>query len=160
MCMHGLSDLLRYFLFTFAFTWIAWLAPAALAATSSTWFFGIGGPVFLLGVFAPGLVALALTAHVEGRDGVVRLLARIGKWQVAARWYLFAVGYMAATKLLAALICRVSTGAWPTFGDTPLPLMLGAILVSPWVQAGEEVVEGICALAPGKTSGPRRRQRA
>src|SRR5207249_3906215 len=76
------------------------------------------------------------------------------------RWYLFAVGYMAATKLLAALICRVSTGAWPTFGDTPLPLMLGAILVSTWVQAGEEVVEGICALAPGKTSGPRRRQRA
>jgi len=131
--------LLGFFLLTFAFTWIAWLASTALAAPGNTGFFGVGGPVFLLGVFAPALVALALTAYGEGRAGVVRLLARIGRWQVATRWYLFAVGYLAATKLLAALIHRVATGAWPTFGDTPWPLMLGAILVSTWVQAGEEV---------------------
>ena len=56
-----------------------------------------------------------------------------------ARLYLFAIGYMAATKLFAALMHRVATGAWPSFGDTPLPLILGAILVSTWVQAGEEV---------------------
>jgi hypothetical protein len=49
---------------------------------------------------------------------------RIGRWQVGARWYLFAIGYMAATKLLAALVHRLVMGAWPTFGDTPLPLML------------------------------------
>ena len=128
-----------FFLLTFAVTWIAWLASAALAAPGTTGFFAIGGPVFLVGVFAPALVALALTASVEGRDGVVRLLARIGRWQVAMRWYLFAVGYMAATKLFAALIHRVVTGEWPTFGDTPWLLMLGAILVSTWVQAGEEL---------------------
>jgi membrane protease YdiL (CAAX protease family) len=84
-------------------------------------------------------VALALTARDEGRAGVVRLLARIGKWQVGARWYLFAVGWTAATELTAALVHRVATGDWPVFGDTPWPLMLGAILVSTWVQAGEEV---------------------
>jgi hypothetical protein len=130
---------LGFFLLAFAFTWIAWLASATLAAPSNTGFFGVGGPVFLLGVFAPALVALALTAYGEGRAGVVRLLARIGRWQVGTRWYLFAVGYMAATKLLAALIHRLATGAWPTFGDTPWLLMLGAILVSTWAQAGEEV---------------------
>ena len=102
-------------------------------------FFGLGGPVFLLGVLAPGFVALALTAYYEGRAGVARLLARIGRWQVAAHLYLFAIGYLAATKLLAALIHRVAVGAWPAFGDTALPLMLGGILVSTWTQAGEEL---------------------
>ena len=124
---------------TFAFTWIAWLASAAFVTPDNTWLLGLGGPVFLLGVFAPAFVALALTAYSEGSAGVVRLLRRIGKWEVGARWYLFAIGYMAATKLLAALIHRFIMGAWPTFGDTSLPLMLGAILLSTWAQAGEEI---------------------
>ncbi len=124
---------------TFAFTWIAWLASAALVTPGNTWLFGLGGPVFLLGVFAPAFVALALTAYSEGSDGVARLLRRIGKWELGAGWYLFAIGYMAATKLLAALIHRFIMGAWPTFGDTSLPLMLGAILLSTSAQAGEEV---------------------
>ena len=127
---------LAFFLFTFALTWTAWLAPAAPGTAR---FSGGGGPLFLFGVFAPAFVALALTAHGEGRAGVARLLARIGKWQVGPRFYLFAIGYMAATKLLAALIHRMALGNWPTFGDTSVPLMLGAILVSTWVQAGEEV---------------------
>ena len=124
---------------TFAFTWIAWLASAAVVTPGHSWLVGLGGPVFLLGVFAPAFVALALTAYSEGSAGVVRLLRRIGKWEVGARWYLFAIGYMAATKLLAALIHRFIMGAWPTFGDTSLPLMLGAILLSTWAQAGEEI---------------------
>lgn len=127
-----------YFLLTFAFTWTAW-AASALAGPGNARFFALGGPVFLLGVFAPALVALALTAYGEGRGGVVRLLARIGRWQVGARWYLFALGYMAVTKLLAAVIHRVATDAWPTFGNTPWLLMVGAILVSTWTQAGEEL---------------------
>ena len=130
--------LLAFFLLTFAVTWTAWLGSAALAPGNS-WFLGVGGPVFLLGVFAPALVALALTAFAEGREGVHRLVARIGQWQVDRRLYAFAVGYMAATELAAALVHRAATGVWPRFGDTPLPLMLGAILVSTWVQAGEEI---------------------
>ena len=95
--------------------------------------------MFLLGVYAPAFVALALTALRDGRAGVARLLVPIGKWQVSAGLYLFAVGYMAATKLLAAVIHRVALGAWPTFGDTSIPLMIGGIVVSTWPQAGEEV---------------------
>ncbi len=135
----NVGRIVGFVLLTFAFTWTAWLVPAALTAPSHAGFFGPGGPIFLLGVFAPALVALALTAYCEGRAGVAGLLARIGRWQVSARLYLFAIGYMAATKLLAALIHRMAVGAWPAFGDTPVPLMLGAILVSTWVQAGEEV---------------------
>lgn len=115
------------------------MAAAAWASPGGTGFFGVRGPVFLLGVFAPAIVALALTAHNEGRDGVRRLLARIAHWQVGARWYVFAVTYMAAMELGAALIHRALTGAWPSFGDTPVALMLAAVLVSTWVQAGEEI---------------------
>jgi membrane protease YdiL (CAAX protease family) len=111
---------------------VALAAPASLV-------FAVGGPVFLLGVFAPGLVALALTAFTDGAAGVVGLLARIGRWHVGGRLYSMAIGYMAATKLVAALIHRLVVGEWPVFGDTPLALMAGAVLVSTWVQAGEEV---------------------
>ena len=135
----GRMALVGFFLLTFALTWTAWLAPAALGAPGDSGFFGLGGLVFLLGVFAPAFVALALTACGEGRAGVARLLARIGRWHVGAHLYLFAISYMAATKLFAALVHRIATGVWPSFGDTPVPLMLGAILVSTWVQAGEEV---------------------
>jgi len=131
--------LLAYFLLTFILAWAAWFAAAALAAPGNTGFFGVRGPVFLLGVFAPALVALALTARGEGGPGVGRLLARIGRWRVDARWYVFAIGYFAAIKLAAALIHRVASDAWPRFGDTSWVLMLGGILVSTWVQAGEEL---------------------
>jgi membrane protease YdiL (CAAX protease family) len=132
------ANLLAYFLLTFAFTWTAWWASAEFAASGGA-LFGLGGPVFLLGVFAPALVAIAFAALHAGRDGVVRLLAPIGWWQVGARWYAFAIAYTAAIKLLAALIHRFVTGGWPVFGTTPWLLMLGAILVSTWVQSGEEV---------------------
>lgn len=135
----GRIALVGFFLPTFALTWAAWLAPAGLGVPDNAGYFALGGPVFVLGVFAPAFVALVLTASSEGRTGVARLLARIGRWHVGAHLYLFAISYMAATKLLAALIHRMAVGEWPRFGDTPLPLMFVAILVSTWVQAGEEV---------------------
>ena len=131
--------LLGFFLLTFAMTWTIWLASARLASPGDWGLFNLGGPVFLLGVFAPAFVALGLTWYDEGRAGVAQLLARIGRWQVDARWYLIAAGYMASVKLAAALFHRLATGAWPPFGATPLLLMAGAILVSTWVQAGEEL---------------------
>src|SRR6476620_6328894 len=99
--------LTAFFVLTFVLTWTTWFAAAALAPPDNTGFFGVRGPVFLLGVFAPAIVALALTARVEGRAGVTRLLARIGQWQVGARWYVFASGYFPATQLAVALIYRV-----------------------------------------------------
>src|SRR2546430_6167965 len=66
-----------------------------------------------LGAYSPSLVALWLTARAEGGSGVRALLGRILQWRVPARWYLFAVGYIPAIKLTAALVHRVATGAWP-----------------------------------------------
>lgn len=131
--------LLAFFLLTFLVTWSAWFAAASLAAPGNTGFFGGRGPVFLLGVFAPALVALALTAQAVGRTGVMRLLARIGRWRVDWRWYAVAIGYFPVVKLAAALIHRIVADEWPPFGDTSVALIILGIAVSAWGQAGEEV---------------------
>jgi membrane protease YdiL (CAAX protease family) len=131
-----MAGLAVFTVLTFAATWAAWLASAHLAALPG---FGLGGPVFLLGVFAPAIIALSLTARRGGRTEVGRLLARLGRWNVDGRLYLFAIFYMVGTKLIAAAAQRVATGTWPQFGDTPLALMFGAIVISMWVQAGEEI---------------------
>jgi uncharacterized protein len=93
----------------------------------------------LFGVFAPSVVALALTARADGRTGTLTLLRRIVQFPVGAQWYVFAISYMASIKVGTALIYRIATGGWPTFGQVPWYLMGVAIVFSTPVQAGEEI---------------------
>jgi len=99
----------------------------------------LAGVLFLLGAIMPSLVALALTDLEEGRTGVRVLLGGLRKWRVGARWYLFALSYMIAVKLAAAVLNRLALGEWPRFGQTPWYLMAAAIVFSTPVQAGEEI---------------------
>jgi membrane protease YdiL (CAAX protease family) len=121
-----------FFALTFTVAWIFWALSLRLAEPAAD-------IVFLLGVFAPGLVALALTVRRDGRAGAGALLNRIACWNVPGKWYLFAIFYMPAIKIVAATIHRGLTGAWPRFGTESIVLMFAALLVSTWVQAGEEV---------------------
>jgi membrane protease YdiL (CAAX protease family) len=129
--------LLKFFSLTYLVSWVLWIAAAAI--TRSYGLAAISGFLYLLGVFAPALVALALTARADGLAGALDLLRRTIKWSVSARWYVFALGYMAAIKLAAALLLRSTTGAWPAFGQEPLYLMVIAIPFSTPAQAGEEI---------------------
>jgi membrane protease YdiL (CAAX protease family) len=133
--VHRHPPLPVYFALTFLVAWLLWYAATALGGDSANQF------LFLPGAFAPGIVAVVLTARAEGAPGVRALLAPLFKWEVGARWYLFALLFMAAIKLTVALVFRVATGDWPRFGDTPLILMLAATLVSTLAlgQSGEEV---------------------
>lgn len=134
--------LLTFFSLTYAVSWISFTAARAIAygdARASSPLAVLAEPLLLLGTFAPGLVALALTERAEGRDATRALLSRIFRWQVRWRWYAFALGYIAAIKLTVALVIRIATGVWPRFGEESLYLMAGAIVISTWVQAGEEV---------------------
>jgi membrane protease YdiL (CAAX protease family) len=124
-----------FFLVTFALTWALW----SIAASGQRAPLGIGGAVFRTGVFAPALVAFLFTSREHGREGVTSLIARIGRVPVRLRWYLFALAYMPALKLSAAVMTRITTGHWPAFGETRWFLVIGAIVVSTWVQAGEEI---------------------
>lgn len=129
-----------FFILTFALTWLSWTAAAALSRPSPSAGLSLGiGALVLLGTFAPSLVALALTARREGRAAVQTLLRRVVQGNVGLRWYVFAIGFMPAIKLTVAVVHRLLLGAWPRFGDESWYLMAGAILVSMWVQAGEEI---------------------
>jgi len=128
--------LLKFFLLTYAVMWTCFISVAAVPIPAGT---PLGRGLLLLGAFAPSLVALSITAWDEGSTGVRALLRRVLQWRVAARFYLFAVGYMAAIKLIVALVHRLATGAWPRFGTVPWYVILLAIAFSTPFQAGEEI---------------------
>jgi len=117
--------LAAYFVTTFAVTWSCWYFARGNAA------------VFLLGVFAPGLVALAFA----GRAAALAILRRLIQWDAGVRWYIFAIGYMFTIKLAVAVLHRLITGGWPRFGDQSIAIMFAATIVSTVTggQAGEEI---------------------
>ena len=130
------APLVKFFVLTYALMWACFIT---VAVTGIPVYAPLGGVLVLLGTFAPSLVALWLTSRTEGDTGVRALLGGVVKWRVPVRWYLFALAYIPAIKLTAALIHRVATGAWPRFGDDPWYLILAGITVSTPFQAGEEI---------------------
>jgi len=138
----GRGSLPGFFVCTFAISWAFFIGTAVWsrrvdADTAARWAPWIVVP----GVFAPALVALALTARARGEDGVRALLAPLFRWQVPTWTWSFALSFMAAIKLLAAVVHRLLFGAWPRFGAEPWFVMLAATVFSvlAFGQAGEEV---------------------
>ncbi len=137
-----MPSLISYFVLTFVASWICFLGAAAISgwsASPSPEIAAVSGAIVLLGVFSPALVALLLTAWAGGRAGTMALLGGIVRAPTAARWYVFAVGYFAAIKLAMVLAHRVVAGDWPPIGQTSWFVVVGAIVVSTPVQAGEEI---------------------
>jgi membrane protease YdiL (CAAX protease family) len=136
------GSLLKFFSLTYALTWTCFISVVALSGSTAP-----AGParaafrwlLLYIGIFGPSLVALGLTARADGRAGALALLRRILPGQVDARWYVFAAGYFAAIKLGVALVHRAAIGAWPRFGDEAWYVIVGAIIISTPVQAGEEI---------------------
>ena len=133
----------KFLVLTFVSTWVLWAlvirAGGPHAPPGASPVLAIGGPVFLLGVFAPGLVAVALTAWADGRRAVGALLGRIVHWRVGLRYYAFALLLMPLTKLAVAVLYHLVTGTWPRFGETRPVLLVVATILSTIGQAGEEV---------------------
>lgn len=129
-----MRSLFSFFGITYAISWTVFLAVAALPVSPE-----IRSVLILPGVFAPALVALAMTFRTDGKAGVGALLNGVFKWRVGAQWFVFAAGFMVAIKLSVALVHRLITGAWPIFGDEPWYLMVVATVISTPFQAGEEI---------------------
>ena len=130
------SSLFVFFALAFALMWICFFAVAFVPIPAGS---PLGGALILLGAFAPALAALAVTFRAEGRSGVIAILRRITRWSVAAKYYVFALGFMIALKLTAAMIYRASTSSWPRFDTSQWYLIPFAIAFSTPFQAGEEI---------------------
>ncbi len=117
---------MRFFGLTFALSWALW-GLAGLVPVETP----LRTALFLPGTFAPALVTLWL----GGRS----LLDRVFVWQVKARWYLFALLYIAAVKVAAAIVYRLALGAWPAIEPGPWFLFVAATLTSTPFQVGEEL---------------------
>ena len=71
--------------------------------------------LYYLASTGPAISALIVTVLAEGNAGVRHLLGRVLKWRVEFRYYAFAVLIPMALFMLAVLLNRVLTGAWPDF---------------------------------------------
>ena len=134
--------MILFTLLTFAASWISWYA--------AQWIFGgdfthparlapVGTAVYLLGVFAPALVAIAMTSVREGPASRRQLLHRVVAWTADARWYAFALLYFPLVKVAVAVAHRAAFGVWPALAGEPVVVMLAATAISTPVQAGEEI---------------------
>ena len=132
---YSVRTLLIFFALSFAIMWAAFITVAVAVPAGTP----AGSLLILLGAYSPGLTAIALTAWSDGQAGLRALLGRLLHANVPARYYVFAVSYMAAIKLAAALLHRVLLGTWPRFGAEELMLMPFAIVLSTPFQAGEEI---------------------
>ena len=138
----GTGSVIKFFALTYGVSWLLFAVAAWIFAkvrSSPGGLSPIANFLFLPGTIVPALVAISLTARSEGRTGVAALLGGITKWRLGARWYVFALGFMAAIKLAAALVYRMAMGEWPMFGQISWYLIAVAIIFSTPVQAGEEI---------------------
>jgi uncharacterized protein len=99
---------LTFYVLTFAISWGGFLLVGGSGLLSGTdW---QSDPQFMLAVLAmltgPPVAGLLLTGLVSGRAGLRELLARLGRWRVAGRWY--AVALLSAPLLMAAMLFALS----------------------------------------------------
>jgi hypothetical protein len=128
-----------FFVLTFVVSWTCFVGSAAIRDDQSQILPVVAYVVYLIGVFAPAIVAIALTHRADGRAGLDALLSGIFRCPAQARWWIFAFSYVAVVRLAAALVHRLVAGAWPLFGREVWLVMIPATLLSTPVQAGEEV---------------------
>ncbi len=129
--------LLLFFLIAFLVAWLLFIAASLISNNGqlST----LSHLLIFIGAISPGIVAILITAITQGGAGVKVLIEKISFKNTNAGWYIFALTFFAFVKCLAALIFFLLYKSWPQFGTTSWYVMLGAIAVSTWVQAGEEI---------------------
>lgn len=129
--------LILFFFIAFLVAWSFFVTASVISnnAQLST----LSHLLIFIGAISPGLVAIFLTAVTKGGEGVKLLINKISFKDTKVMWYIFAVTFIAFIKGLAALIFFLLYKSWPQFGTTSWYVMLFAIAVSMWVQAGEEI---------------------
>lgn len=137
------QPLTAYFCLAFLITWIA-IAPLVLSA-QQLWAVPVSPLWHALGALGPISAAFLVTALAEGKPGMNDLWRRLGRWRVGGGWLLVAIGSPLLLFLLAALLLRITSGAWPdlskiTTGENATWLWIGSSLLFAGAYGfGEEV---------------------
>jgi membrane protease YdiL (CAAX protease family) len=104
--------LLAYVALAYTLSWAYWL-PLVLTGHIVR----LGSPVTQFpALIGPLLAAFAVTAVTDGRPGLRELSARVTRWRVPVRWWLFAVGSPLLLVGVALAVLAVGPGL-PTIRD-------------------------------------------
>jgi len=104
--------LLTFAVLAYGLSWAYWL-PLVLTGQIVRLGSAVSQFPALLG---PMIAAFVVTAVIDGRAGVRDLAARMVRWRVPARWWLFAIGSPLALLAIAVIITAVMSGA-PDLAD-------------------------------------------
>jgi membrane protease YdiL (CAAX protease family) len=135
------APLTVFFVLAYAISW-AFILPWSVSESAVGLGFlpytlpdAYGIVMFVFAPLGPALAAVVVTAVIEGRTGVRRLLGRIKRWRVGLRWYVVALfGFMFAyvagyVAVLGASPITALLENWPLFFTTFLPLLVLGIFV-------------------------------
>jgi membrane protease YdiL (CAAX protease family) len=128
-----------FFVATFALSWGLGVLMVVFVDQVEAVFGPISytNPVFVLVVWGPGLVGLALVARSHGVAGLRRLLARLALWRMSRTWWLVLLLGMPAVFYLGAAIKGTLDEGFPFspwYGV--LPALLPALLIGPVEELG------------------------
>ncbi len=132
--------LITFIVLSYILSWSTWII-SALGETSSTFLTWIGG-------FGPAIAAIILTAVLEGRIGLTRLLSKVFVWKFNPILYLAAIGLpVLGTVAMIALYSLISRDLTPLqslvnwlgfLGKNSVVLLL-TLLLGLVIVAGEEI---------------------
>ncbi|MFN8440295.1 MAG: type II CAAX endopeptidase family protein [Caldilineaceae bacterium] len=138
--------LVSYFVLAFVGTWL-FIAPMVLGQDGLGFLpyhvpFGLYAVLFIASSFTgPTLAAVAVTAALQGQDGVKQFFRRYGQWRIGWIWILLMFLGFPAIYFLAATVWMGSE-PWQALlqqGSTLFTVYLPAMLIFPgFIQWGEE----------------------
>lgn len=128
--------LVGFYVLAYGFAWLLWIPFLVLSQNGLGWL-PFKAPAYLLAIlggFSPALAAIIMTALVEGKPGVIRLLRRCVQWRVGLQWYplivfSYPVAFFATSVLLGAIPLSSVLQQWSLlFTFYPLLLVPQVIL--------------------------------
>lgn len=113
-----------FFILAFLISWLIW--PLTLLNPESS----------PMAPFGPAVAAVLVAVFSEGKEGLLRLLRRLGRWRMPWRWYLVAFG-LPCVLVAAAAVLTVAGGApAPDLGPNPGWFMLAGTFAATLVMVG------------------------
>lgn len=135
----GVRTLVPFFLLSFAMTWgiaaLLILFPEQLAAIFGE--LSYTNPLYILAVYAPGIVGILLVVRYHGFHGLGRYFRRLTMWRMPAIWWAFLIIGIPVLFYMGAAIKGTITDPLPFETWTAVfPALLTALFIGPIEEFG------------------------